>query len=74
MITNLDTTHDIAFNVRKIMNDKGLKQKKVAEKAGYSQQAFSNFLNGRRVISSMDILNIATALDVTPNDLYGIIV
>lgn len=36
--------NNVAEYTRKIMNDKGLKQKSVAEKAGYSQQQFSNLL------------------------------
>lgn len=62
----------IVPNVKKIIEEKGLKKKKVAEIAGYSEQAFSSRLNGRRIIDANDVWYISQALGVTPNDLYGI--
>ncbi len=59
-------------NIRKIIRDKGLKQIAVAEKAGYSNGKFNNMLNGRKLITDVDVSNIANALGVEPNDLYGI--
>lgn len=62
----------IAENTRNIIKEKGLKNKAVAERAGYTEQKFSRILNGQKIIESKDILRIANALDVTPNDLFGI--
>ena len=62
----------VAENTRNIIKAKGLKNKVVAERAGYTEQKFSRILNGQKIIESMDILKIANALDVTPNDLFGI--
>ncbi len=62
----------IAENTRNIIKEKGLKNKAVAERAGYTEQKFSRILNGQKIIESRDILRIANALDVTPNDLFGI--
>lgn len=67
-----DNMNNVAEYTRKIMNDKGLKQKSVAEKAGYSQQQFSNLLTGRKFFGANDVLRIAMALKVTPNELFGI--
>lgn len=50
----------------------GIKQKVIAERAGYSIQQFSNMLNGRKLISATDVWRISQALGVTPNDLFGI--
>lgn len=61
----------VASNVRKILDTRGLKQKVVAQKAGYTEQQFSNLLCGRKVIETKDVVRISIALDVTPNDLYG---
>lgn len=61
----------VAQNTKRIINERGLKNRAVAEKAGYSEQQFSNMLNDRRVITWVDVLNIANALEVTPNDLFG---
>ncbi len=63
---------DVCKYTRKIIQDKGLKQKSVAIKAGYTDQQFSNLLNGRKFFSAYDVLRIANALEVTPNDLFGI--
>ena len=61
----------IANNVRKIIASKGIKQIAVANKAGYSIKTFNNMLNGRKIISDVDVINIANALQVTPNELFG---
>lgn len=62
----------IALHARRILNERGLKQYAVAKKAGYTPQQFSRMMTGRAEIYWDDVLRIATALDVTPNDLYGI--
>ncbi|MCM1336007.1 MAG: helix-turn-helix domain-containing protein [Bacteroides sp.] len=60
----------ISQNVKRIIEEKGLKQKSVAQKGGYKPQQFSNMLSGRKIIGGLDVLRIANALDVTPNDLF----
>lgn len=56
--------------IKQIIREKGLKQNAVAEWAGIGKQAFSEMLNGRRLIKLKDITPIANALGVTPNDLF----
>lgn len=63
---------EIAGNVKKIIKKKGYLQKAIAEKAGYNQMSFNNMLNGRKIITDNDVKNIAIALDVEPNDLFGL--
>lgn len=60
----------LATNIELIIEDKGLKKKSVAIKAGYTKQQFSNLINGRKTIKPEDIIKIAMALEVTPNDLF----
>ena len=62
----------IAENVRKIIDRKGLKHRAVATKAGFSDKQFSAILTRRRVIKDIDVAAIANALEVTPNELFGI--
>ena len=59
-------------NVRRIINERGLKQCAVAEKAGYSKQQFNAMLTGRKIITDVDIYKITSALNVDANDLFGI--
>lgn len=61
----------VAENTKRIIKERGLKNRAVAEKAGYSDQQFSNMLNNRRIITCSDVMRIASALGVTPNDLFG---
>lgn len=61
----------VATNTRRIINERGLKQKVVAEKAGFSEQQFSNILCGRKNLETDDVIKISEALEVTPNELYG---
>ncbi len=62
----------VSGNIRKIINEKGLIQKRVAQKADIEEKAFSNMLTGKKKICGTDLLNIAKALNVTPNDLFGL--
>lgn len=67
------TYDDVVNNVKLIMNEKGMKQKVVAERAGFSDAEFSNMLNERRKLIRIEhIPKIANALGVEPNELYGI--
>lgn len=60
----------VAPNIKTIIKDKCLKQSAVAEKAGYSKQQFNAMLNNRKTIKDVDVLKIATALDVDANTLF----
>lgn len=59
-------------NIRKIINDKGLKHKYVAEKAGLKPQDFSNMLNNRKEFKTAYVVPVCNALGITPNDFFGI--
>lgn len=61
----------IAENTKRIIECKGLKQKAVAKRAGLSIQQLSALLNHRKVIKDVDVIALANALDVTPNDLFA---
>lgn len=61
----------IAENTKRIIKAKGLKQCAVAEKAGYQPRVFSSMMCGRKIITDVDVIAIAMALDVTPNELFG---
>ena len=62
----------VIIQTKKIIQERGIKQKVIAEKAGYTEQQFSNMLNGRKIIECVDVWRISEALGVTPNDLFGI--
>ena len=64
--------HPVAINIIHAIEEKGMKQYVVADRAGFPAQCFNDMLNGRRVIKACDIPRIAAALNLTPNDLYGI--
>lgn len=61
----------VARNIIRIINEKGLKQLYVSQKAGYSKQQFNSMLNGRRIIKVCDAISIAKALDVKVDELYA---
>lgn len=62
----------VAENIKAIINEKGLKQKTVAKKAGFGEKDFSAMMTNRRIIKVSEVMDIANALGVEPNDLYGI--
>lgn len=57
-------------NIRKIINERGLKQCAVAEKAGYSKQQFNAMLTGRKLITVDDVMIITNVLGVDANTLF----
>lgn len=63
----------VAENTRRIIEERGLKQKSVAEKAGYSPKVFNDLLNGRKIIRELDIVKISSALGVPPNELFSMV-
>lgn len=62
----------IAANVKEIIKMRCLAQGAIGMKAGYNIKTFSNMLNGRKIITDVDVIKIANALEVEPNELYGI--
>lgn len=57
-------------NLVRVINEKGLIKTKVAERAGMSMQAFSNILNGRKVIRADMVPTLAAAVDVQIPELF----
>ncbi len=60
----------LPINISKAINERGMKNIAVAEKAGYTAKQFSDMLNGRRIIKPCDILAIADALDMSVDELF----
>jgi len=60
----------VAENIERIIEEKGMKKKVVARRAGITDQKLSDMLAGRAVIRAEIIPNICHALDVEPNALY----
>jgi len=60
----------IIQNIKRIIDNQGIKQKVVAVRAGYSEKQFSAMMNGRRTIKADDIPKIANALGVEANELF----
>ncbi len=61
----------VVCNIKRIMLEKGLKQKYVAEKSGFTEQEFSNMMNGRKKIDISYVKNICFALNIEANDLFA---
>lgn len=70
-MSNGKTLDPIAAGVRKIINEKGIKQKVVASRAGFTERQFSDMLNDRKIIKACDLFRIAEALDVSVPDVYA---
>ena len=62
----------VAKNTKRIIEARGLKKSAVAIQAGFSVQQFSAILNNRKIVKDTDIIAIANALCVTPNELFGL--
>ena len=60
----------IAAGIQHIMSERGLIQRAVAQRAGYTQQQFSDMMNDRKTIKATDIVPISRALGVTIQEVY----
>lgn len=61
---------EIEKNIKRIIAEKGLKQKFVAERSGFTEQQFSDLLTGRKTFDVSYVIPICQALNVNPNDLF----
>lgn len=71
MATIQEINSPIAENIKRIIVCKGIKQRFIADFAGFSENEFSAMLNGRKIIRATDLPLIAKALEVTPNELFA---
>lgn len=61
----------IASNIRRLLDDRGIKHCKVAESLGMTKSVFSGMLNGRKTIQASYIPNIVKAIGCTYEDLFA---
>lgn len=66
----MSNTQILIYNIRNIMQEKGLKQCAVAKKMGIEPKHFSSMLNGRKLITAEYIPTIAKALNININELF----
>lgn len=60
----------IAAGIKFLITERGMIQRVVAERAGYTSQQFSDMLNDRKTIKAIDIVPIAKALGVSVQEVY----
>lgn len=60
----------VTLNIKRIIKEKGMLQKAVAEKAGFTSQELSDMLNSRKIIRADMIPSFCSALGVEPNELF----
>nr|DAG66326.1 MAG TPA: hypothetical protein [Caudoviricetes sp.] len=60
----------VVRNIRQRIDEKGLKQTKVAEDLGMTKSSFSGMMNGRKVIQARYIPIIAKTLGCTCDDIF----
>lgn len=59
-------------NLDILIKEKGYKQCAIAQKAGFSARELNDLINGRKTFKADYVPEICKALDVTPNELFGI--
>ena len=65
-----NSNHPVDIRILQIIESRGLKQRSVAERAGYKIQTLSDMINGRRLIKPYDIVKLAQVLNVSPNEFF----
>lgn len=59
----------VAIGIKKEIIARGLVQKAVAKRAGFTEQQFSDMLNDRKIIKASDLMGIADAIGIEVIDL-----
>ena len=62
---------EVTDNIRRVIEQKGMVQRIVAERAGFNKHQFCDMLNGRKTLKAQYMPQIAAALGVTVAELYG---
>ncbi|WP_317346862.1 helix-turn-helix transcriptional regulator [Blautia argi] len=57
--------------IAKLIQNKGIKQIYIANKAGYTAQELSDMLNGRKIIKLCDVPRLADALGEDIDTIYS---
>ena len=63
-------TNKIISNIERIIAEKGIKKRNVAEKIGLTAHQFSDMLRGRRTIKAVDVILLCDVLEISPNELF----
>lgn len=61
----------LSGRICEIMRQKKMKQSLIAVTAGYDAKMFNRMLRGKRRIDANDVIKIARALEISPNELFG---
>ncbi len=62
----------VAVGIKHLLNEKGLVQKAVASRAGFTPKQFSDMLNDRKTIKATDIIPISKAMGVSVQEIYDV--
>lgn len=65
----------VAVQLKKLIDQKGLKQAAIASRAGFSAQELNDMLNGRRIMRAADIaslIDVVKDFGADANYLFGI--
>lgn len=65
------TMSKITENVNRIIQDKGLNPDDIARMVGITVKNFRQMLDGRKALPTRYIIPLCNALQVTPNELFG---
>lgn len=60
----------VAEGIRRSMESKGLYQKYVAERAGFTEQQLTDMIKGRKIIRAEYLPALATAIGVEISEFY----
>lgn len=63
--------NQITENLQKLIREKSITQKKLAQYSGLTESAISHYLKGDRIPRGVSLIRIAESLDVTVDELVG---
>lgn len=66
-----EANRPVSDQIKNIIDERGVKQRSIAESAGYTSQELSDMLNGRRLIKAQDIMRICDALGISVVKAFG---
>lgn len=72
MISKDEWLETFSANLQRIMNDRGISQRELADAAGISEAAVSRYINKRQVPNGNTIVIMAKVLKCKTADLIGV--
>ncbi|MGI6561603.1 MAG: helix-turn-helix domain-containing protein [Clostridia bacterium] len=62
----------VGENIRQALKNRGMTRQQLADRLGISEQAVNRIINGKKAINIMELSQVASILDISPDELLSV--